>query len=114
MFYAHDLYALGSRQKQNVEDVLRSFNQRLVPVLPMEDAIFLSSLDTAGLFPGDSKATVQSIDTSAAKAGYFIDRVILPDVASNRTNLNKLLAVMKKFNNSTVKNLAAEIQKALQ
>ena len=81
----------------------------------MEDAIFIAKLHTAGLLPGDLKAMMQSpsLPTSAHKASYFIDKAILPDVADNSTNLNKLLTVMEKFNNDVVKNVAAEIQGAL-
>ena len=96
-----------------MDDILKKFSVRLVQTLPMQDAYFIAELKAAGLLPGDLKAKVQSLSTSACRADYFMDEVILPDVASNRTNLNKLLTVMEQFNNDVLKDLATEIQRAL-
>ena len=99
--------------RQNAQEVLKSFGVRLVQTLPMQDAYFIAELNSAGLLPGNMKAKVLSLSTSACRADSFMDEVIIPDVENNTTNLYKLLAVMGKFNNDAVKNLAAEIQKAL-
>jgi len=79
----------------------------------MQDTRFIAELHSAGLFPGNSKAKFKNLPTSACAANCFIDDVIMPDIEYNRTNLNKLLAVMAKFDNDTVKDLAADIQRAL-
>ena len=99
--------------KQNVKDVLKGFSPQLVEVLPMQDTTFITELDAALLFPGNVKATIQSLPTTADKASYFIDNVILCNVGSDRTNLNKLLTVMEKFNYDPAKNLAEKIRTAL-
>lgn len=89
------------------------FYSQLVQMLPMEDTHFIAKLHTAGLFSGNKKAEVESLSTRAKKVNYFMDYVILPGLPNDRTNLGKLLKVMEKFNDDTLKNLSEQIQKAL-
>jgi len=110
----YNFYA-APKQKQNVKDVLKEFRQRLVKVLPMEDTYFITNLDTADLLPGNTKDKVQSasLPTIADKASHFLDHVILPDVDNNRSNLDKLLNVMKKSEFRVLNGLGTDIQRAL-
>jgi len=79
----------------------------------MEDAHFVAKLHEVGLFSGDKKAKVESLPTRAEKVNHFMDYVIFPGLPNDRTNLDKLLKVMEKFNDDTLKNLSENIQKAL-
>jgi len=76
----------------------------------MDDAIFIAKLCSASLLPGNLKAEIKSLKTSADKADYFIDMVIFP---YDNTNLYKLLKVMEESQYDVVKNLAAEIKHAI-
>ena len=80
----------------------------------MDDATFMSALFSANLLPGNLKAEVKSLPTSADKADYFLDRAIFPNIDNDKTNLEKLLNVLEKSNNAAVKNVAAEIRCAIK
>jgi len=99
--------------KKNVEDVFKGFYMRLLKVLPMDDAFFQGRLFTANLLPGNTKNEVKAILTNADKVEFFITKVILPDLAENRTNLDRLLTVMEESDSEPVQKLAAEICQAL-
>ena len=81
----------------------------------MEDPIFVTSLWAAGLLPGDMKAEIKSLalSTSAKKADYFIDHVILPGTSVNHANLTKLLQVMENSDSNPMKQLASDITHAI-
>jgi len=80
----------------------------------MDDATFIATLYSASLLPGNLKAEIKSLPTSADKADYFIDHAIFPNIDNDQTNLDKLLNVLEKSNNAAVKNVAAEIRRAIK
>lgn len=79
----------------------------------MDDAIFIAKLVAANLLPGNLKAEVKSLPTSADKADYFLDRMIYPNLNNDNSNLCTLLALMEKNKNIAVKNVAAEVKHAI-
>ena len=79
----------------------------------MDDTTFISNLFAAELLPGNLKAEIKSLPTSVDKADYFLDRIIFPNLDNDKTNLCKLLDVMEKSNNAAVKNVAAEVRRAI-
>jgi len=97
----------------SAKDVLIQFAPQLLEVMPMGDAIFISRLFAADLLPGNLKAEIKSLPTSADKADYFLDHMIFPNLNNDNTNLRKLLTVMEKSNNVAVKNVATEVKRAI-
>ena len=94
--------------------MLVQFLSQLIEILPMDDATFISALFSANLLPGNLKAEVKSLSTSADKADYFLDHAIFPNIDNDKTNLEKLLNVLEKSNNAAVKNVATEVRRAIK
>ena len=90
--------------------IFQHYYPRLVCLLPMDDDLFLANLYGNKLLPGDLKASIMSLSTSAKKATKFLDAVIEPSININETEQFKLLlSIMNYSGNSTVKILAEEI-----
>jgi len=106
------LNKLFNQQKleTHVEDVVTKFTPQLLKVLPMDDIIFVSELKAAGLLPGNLKAVIMSKSTSAEKADYLIDHVVLPSANDDTTSFQTLLDVMNANESIAVKKLAKDIQ----
>ncbi|XP_065912961.1 uncharacterized protein [Dysidea avara] len=96
---------------QKFRDNIEKFSPQLLETLPMDDAIFIAKLRSAGLLPGNLKAEIKSLKTSADKADYFLDYVILPNISVNQTNFHKFLKVMEESGNDTLSTLAKDIKK---
>ena len=96
---------------QKFRDNIEKFSPQLLETLPMDDAIFIAKLRSAGLLPGNLKAEIKSLKTSADKADYFLDYVILPNLSVNQTNFHKFLKVMEESGNDTLSTLAKDIKK---
>ena len=92
-------------------EVLNTFYAKLVAVLPMQDAKFKAALVRYNLLPGNLKALVESKETVSDKAMYFLDNKIKRDVGiGDYTSFNKLLYVMKNWEDDTLKKLADEMK----
>ena len=89
-----------------MDKIIKQFYKDLVKALPMDDATFRSMLYTADLLPGDLKAKIQAMQTSAEKAEHLLDHAINNDA----TNFAKLLEVMNSSDNTALKKLASNIQ----
>ncbi|XP_065896401.1 uncharacterized protein [Dysidea avara] len=89
-----------------MDTVIKNFTEKLTKALPLDDAVFRSKLDDAGLFYGDLKEEVKAKPTAAQKAEHFLDH----GIKSDADNIRRLLKVMEEFNNSSVKSLAREIK----
>ena len=80
----------------------------------MNDEYFMAELYGRNLLPGDLKANIESLPTSAKKASKFLDEVIKPSVEINDVRkFNMLLSSMKKINDVTIKKLADKIKTSL-
>jgi len=87
---------------------------KLIKSLPMNDEYFMAELYGRNLLPGDLKANIESLPTSAKKASKFLDEVIKPSVEINDVRkFNMLLSSMKKINDVTIKKLADKIKTSL-
>ena len=92
-------------------EVLNNFYEKLVAVLPMQDATFMAKLVGHNLLPGNLKALVESKQTVSDKAMYFLDHEIKPGVSiGDFTNFDKLLNVMKNWESDSLRKLADEIK----
>ena len=81
----------------------------------MDDKLFIAKLHGKKLFPGNLKAHIESLPTSAEKANKFLDAVIQPsDNNNDMTDLSLLLSVMKDSGYNRVKGLAEEIMSTLE
>ena len=87
------------------EAIIRHHSLKLVRLLPMDDVIFMTELDAAGLLPGDLWDEIESKGTRAKKAAYFLRHGIRNDTGS----FNKLLTIMREFNDIQLKKLAEMI-----
>ena len=80
----------------------KKFN-RLLPefltAVPMDDTKFISTLQSGGMFPGDTKGYVTRQRTEAEKVSAYLNRCIEPAFSDNgKSNepLRKLLVKMKQ------------------
>ena len=78
----------------------------------MNDDFFVAELYSKKLLPGNLKADIESLPTSAKRASKFLDDVIKPSVENNDcTKFHTLLRLMKeKIDDVTVKQLADTIR----
>ena len=79
----------------------------------MNDTLFVGGLVSAGLLPGDIKASVAAKKATADKADEFLTRIILPefcDDGSTNESLEKLLEQMKNSDHVAVRKLAREFE----
>jgi len=104
------LAACKSEVVENIEDVLFEFSPKLVASLPMDDPTFVANLRAARLLPGNLKAKIKSLPTSADKADHFLDYVILPDISNNHDSLLALINVMECSEYPKLNKLARELK----
>ena len=91
--------------------LFRQFYSKLVKTLPMDDFLFTAELYSRDLFADDIKEHVESLDTRAQKASYFLDHVIKPSVTSGvGSNFDQLLNVMEDSDHQGVRELAKLIR----
>ena len=89
------------------QDVITEHRTELLTTLPMNDAIFVARLEENNFFSGDQKSVMQSKQTQAEKADYFLDSIVknnedivfptLLDVMKNFGAKTKLLVYKMKF-----------------
>jgi len=96
----------------NLQNIIDKYIPQLLKTLPMDDVIFIAELRSAGLLPGDLKAEIKSLKTSADKADYFLDCVILPNISVTQTNFHKFIKVMEECSYDAVSSLARDIKNA--
>ena len=90
--------------------MFKLFYPKLVVTLPMNDAIFIATLYSQTLLPGDQ---VRKLDTNAEKAAHLLDHVIQPAITvSSNTSFYTLIEVMEygQYSNSVLTGLAKEIR----
>ena len=99
---------------QSVCGLFNYYYQALIHCLPMKDDMFLSELRQHGLLPDDVNTTLESLDSSAKRASYFLDTILKPGVSSDGGNcLSKLLSLMKSSALENVAELAKKIMAEL-
>ena len=81
--------------------------------LPMDDIKFVQILGDHDLLPGNTKATLQSKQTTADKADYFLSKV----ERGVETNLPKLVDAMEVYSRDhhdlVLKDLVGKMQSSL-
>ena len=93
-----------------VMEVYQGCYQKMITVLPMNDADFKAHLYSQHLLPGDMKNQLESKSTKEDKAAHFLDNVITPAMGCNDiTIFQGLLAVMENYGGA-VTNLAKQIK----
>ena len=98
---------------QTLQQRFQKFYPDFMKVLPMDDVMFLATLMSADLLPGESRSYVSAQKTRAEKADEFLRRVIQPgfaiDVDTNEL-LDKLLLKMKESDYEPAKKLVEEFK----
>ena len=80
----------------------------------MDDGLFLVMLSEHELLPGDTEDKVESLNTQAEKAKYFINHVIKPSLDVNsRVYFDKLLLVMSESGYKHVEEISCKIKSEL-
>ena len=98
----------------STSEVFTEFYDELVAILPMDDSRFVAKLFTHKLLPGNLKQRIEAKQTVEDKATYFLDHAIEPGVSvDNSESFCKLLELMGKSGNITLKTLADKIKTAL-
>ena len=90
--------------------IVRQFYEQLVKTLPMDNPVFIASLNTQELFPDDTKEAVEAKETKDEKAKYFLDAVIICGIDYDDTYFKKLLNVMESSEYRPVQSLAKKIK----
>ena len=94
----------------SVLEIFREHYPKLVRTLPMNDEYFTADLYSKKLLPGNLKAHIESLDSSAKKASKFLDDVIRPSVEDkNFKKFQALLEVMKENGDFTMEELAEKL-----
>ena len=76
------------------EDVFKKYGIKLCKALPMDDPIFLITLENHDILPGGSRDKLETQKTKAEKANYYIQHVIK---TSADLYLPKLLQAMEQY-----------------
>ena len=78
--------------------MFKLFYPKLVVTLPMNDAIFIATLYSQSLLPGNLKDRVRKLDTNPEKTAHFLDHVIQPAITvGSNTSFYTLIEVMPVF-----------------
>ena len=85
--------------------IFHKYYPDLVQSLPMSDAKFRAKLYSADLLPDNLWDEIRSQATAAHKAEQFLDYAVKNDTDS----FNKLLVIMKDYNDDHLKKLAEMI-----
>lgn len=105
----------GCSTKMSYTQLFNKFYPNLIDLLPMKDPKFISRLVQQGLFFGNLRDEMLAKPTCAEAAAHFlscaIERFLKGDDGEPFT---KLLVVMEKFGNSSLKKLAVEIFKVME
>jgi len=80
----------------SLKDIYQKFYGDLITKLQVKDPLFNAELYSAGLFPGNTRAEVQSKSTPAEAAMHFLDSVINRGWSSDNSNsqFEQLLTIM--------------------
>jgi len=94
--------------------IFKKYYPKLIRSLPMNDEYFMAELYGKDLLPGDLKADIESLPTSAKRASKFLDEVIKPSVEVNDDRkFHMLLSSMKQIDDVTIKELADKVRTSL-
>ena len=111
----HFTIMLQQLTKMSPNEVFKQFFVKLVTMLPVDDAIFLATLFSCDLLPGDLMNVITAKNTPAEKALCFLNEKIKRDISSGDfKSFNKLIGIMEASENDSLKDLAKEIRRALQ
>ena len=98
----------------STSEVFTEHYAELVATLPMDDSRFVAKLFIYKLLPGNLKQRIEEKQTVEDKATFFLDHAIKPGVSvDNSESFSKLLELMGKSGNITLKTLANKIKTAL-
>ena len=93
---------------KGAERALTKYYAELIDTLPINDV--LADFSANKLLRGNHKTKFKFLRTRKQKAQYFLDKVIKPSLSNGYIEqFNKMIAVMKSNDNSTVKHLAKQI-----
>ena len=95
----------------SAKDAIKTFKVKLLQELPLDEPLFLAMVETAGLFPLNTRDCIRAEKTRAHKVDYFLDHVVEPGADDY---LPKLLKVMRESGVPNVQRLAGDIQATLQ
>ena len=101
--------------KRLVTELFDHYHQGLIHSLPMKNRVFLSQLKQHDLLPDYVGTTLESLNTSAERASYFLDNAIKPSLSNNHPDNSfiKLLNVTAESTVDQVAELAEEIKSEL-
>lgn len=95
-----------------LKEVYDGFLMQLINSLPMKDSKFIHQLDEAGLLTGIHGVNIKAKSTSKDAAIHFLHYVINGGWSLDynlNPRLDKLLEIMKNYDNISIKSLAGEI-----
>ena len=97
-------------QKPQIKAYGRYFD-KLVNCLPMQDALFIATLSTRNLLPGNTDNEIKALSTPADKATYFLNTVVKPAlVIDDTSSFDSLLSFMECCGFDHLEKLACTIK----
>ena len=94
--------------------VFKEFHEKLVTMLPVYSTVFLSKLYSCDLLPDNLMDEIKAERTPADKAMCFLHGKIRCDISNGDVrSFNKLLDIMEKSGNTSLKDLAKDIKTAM-
>ena len=79
----YDFVTVDQQIVSSVLDIFQEHYPKLIRALPMNDEYFIAEVYAKKLLPGNLKADIESLPTSAKRASKFLDKVIKPSVENN-------------------------------
>ena len=93
------------------KEVYKTYIEKLVKCLPMDDTLFTTKLSTHKLLPGNTDSQLKALPTQATKAAYFLDHVIKPALdIDDVSSFDDLLSVMEHCGYAHMEKLSHEIR----
>ena len=98
----------------DAKKVFDEFNPDLVRSLPLQDPYFMAELTKQHLFSGTLKEEIMGASTQAGAATKFLYGAIERSLSvDNKEPFDRLLLVMEKFGDLTLKKLAKDIKQEM-
>ena len=93
------------------KEVYKTYVEKLVKCLPMDDTLFTTKLSMHKLLPGNTDSLLKALPTQPTKAAYFLNHVIKPALEIDDTSsFDDLLSVMEHCGYAHVEKLSQRIK----
>lgn len=105
------VWVISISMYMQVKAYYEKYAEKLIKLLPMDDALFIAKLSDHKLLTGNISNQLKALPTQLAKASYFLDHVIKPALVTGDTSsFDNLVSVMRHCGYDHVEKLAYKIE----